>query len=647
MKGDYIVVYDTRTHPLSIFTSSASTEIMHNKVSEAARKILHNLRDKWSESNRAFVPRLYRTPETWRSVELNPNTRIESRPGIVFIQDNRPLFSTFPLWNPAGSPVLSLLLRVPDIYKWIITRPDIVKELCSDCMFEKRDWLHYIEDIEGQGPLQSIGFRQTTSISIPTLIPKATTLIPFEEFDMILSELTTTLTEEAFFKCLDQYDIHPDHALVTCNSRTLKTIDDLSHGSFKLSAWIDTENTLHQLYIYSGKYYVISQAPNSSTQHFGELAISNLSNVKLMLWQTPDLHVLTEELPETIQRTFDGVYVRPEALKARSIIIPFREPMSCTAIEIEKLHDEDFPVIAQEKLDGNRIIVHVLDCMDRPMVRYFSRSGVVQTEKFNEHFDSDVIAFCRTFFGRAGYSYKNVMLDCECYARDVIHAEIGGLCNRIAISEDFRKLKLFVLSMLDLDALRTERLRGREYTVNDKTFNQVLLEDQELLRRTENEVQRNGSSAVCLNYSCEISSRAELYGMMSHIVEQGGEGIVLYPINRPYTFANAGLKKVKKFFDGECVVLSYKASNTSPTEIGSVLVSTRPYFSKTSSDSVTFYVNAALRQEVKDGSMTSVHFANCIGKQFTIICGSFSDEGVPIHARFKASFGLGNERTDI
>jgi uncharacterized protein YaiE (UPF0345 family) len=190
-------------------------------------------------------------------------------------------------------------------------------------------------------------------------------------------------------------------------------------------------------------------------------------------------------------------------------------------------------------------------------------------------------------------------------------------------------------------------MRGRDYMVSDRTLGKALLDEQDLLEHVVKEIQSlKDNPTICINRSCEISSKEELYAMMSDIVGKGGEGIVLYPITRPYTFANAGLKKIKKFFDGECVVLGYKASNTSPTEIGSVLVRTNPYFSKEAVEPISLYVNAALRQEIKDGSMTSAHFANCIGKSFTIVCGSF-DDGVPIHARFKAPFGLGSERTDL
>jgi hypothetical protein len=598
---------------------------------------------------------MYRTPESWRSVELTPNGQTENRPGVLTIHENKPLYSVFPLWNPSDNPTLSLLLRIPKIFKWFTTRPDIVKTLCTNSPFEKRDWLHYIEDTEGQGPLNAIGFRQTRPVTISTIVPKAETLIPFEEFDIILPELTTTLSEEAFYKCLDQYNTHPTHALVHRNHSThaFETIDDLFHCGYKLSAWIDHTNTLHQVYALPNEnpnerhYYVVAQEPDSVEQRTEELHIPSVNNAKLMLWQTTELYAPANRPGRTIQRTVDGTYVPPSTLRASAAVIPFREPMSCTPSEIDKLRDEDFPVIAQEKLDGNRIIVHILDCTGMPLVRYFSRNGIVQTEKFNEQFDAGVITFCKILFGRAPYSYRNVMLDCECYAEDVIHSDIGGLCNRIEISDGFRKLKLYVLSIHDLDSLGTEKLRSREYTVSNRTFREVLMDEQDLLIRVQDETIARGISTVYLNYSYEIRSRDELYEMMSYIVEAKGEGIVLYPFDRPYTFANAGLKKIKKIFDGECVVLGYKPSNTNPTEIGSVLVSAAPRFSKETAETVTFYVNAALCNEVKEGSMASARFANCIGKHYTIVCASFSDEGVPIHARFKAPFGPGSERVDL
>ena len=144
-----------------------------------------------------------------------------------------------------------------------------------------------------------------------------------------------------------------------------------------------------------------------------------------------------------------------------------------------------------------------------------------------------------------------------------------------------------------------------------------------------------------------MQSETDLYDLMADSVEEGYEGLVVYPMKKHYTFANAGLKKIKKFYDGECTVISYKESDTEPGVIGSVFVKTRAGFSKDdNAPFVTFYVNAALRDIVKTNSMASSRFQQCIGKDFTVVCASYSDTGVPIHARFKSAFGVDNERLD-
>jgi hypothetical protein len=633
-RGDYFIVHDTRTHSLSVFTNSSGGEIIHGEDREAARKTLHNIRDKWNESSRVFVPRMYRTPESWAS--LSARTETEYRLNVVNIKNNKPLFSAFPLWCFKGNPVLALLLRVPKIHNWFVSRPDFVKMLLDGTIdTEPRDWIRYIEDIEGQGPLESIGFRQCVTTTVDKLLPKVSSLIPFEPFVMKSHKLMTVITTDAF-KRLDQFQITPDYIIL---EHTTNELLPPTYAGYRMSAWVSSHGMITQRTSHPSGYHVCLSAHSEHQEiHLSWDSLEPSKYSTHILWQRDSIGRCDHpEETDPIPRRIEGSYVPPVDIQARSAVIPFRPPMGCTSMKIERFNK--FPCAVQEKLDGNRIIVHVLGCdTEVPLVKYYSRVGILQTSKFNEQFDMDVIAFCSSFnrCSEGVTQYKNVMIDCECYADDVIHAEIGGWCNRVDISPGFRKLKLHILSYLDLDTITTGKLRGRDYSMSSKTLCDILVE----LGRY-----GNPGPTLAINKTYRAESREDLDALMREIVSHGGEGLVLYPLDQPYTFENAGLMKVKTIFDGECVILGYRASTTDPDEIGSVLVRSHAYFDK-SRNWVEFYVNAALRDDVKGGSMTSVHFAGCITKLYTIVCGSFSENGTPIHARFKAPFSPDTERLD-
>lgn len=677
--GSYVIVYDTRTHPLSVFPNSFAAEISLNKTSEAARKILHNVRDKWSEADRPLLPRRFRSPESFqRAIQLQ--TTVEERPGVVRIVANRPLFNKYPLWNFSASPVLTLILRVPRLHEWLVSRAEVADILChtgeTDPIVAARDWLRYIEDVEGQWPLEAIGFREAKIVTVHDLIPRAVTLIPFQPFQLTIPDITTILSEEAFYRHLGDYALHGDYALVRRQEGSPNEFlnpNDLEHAGYELMAWVTQVGLLWQRYRHESGNDVVVLVEPDSPDHWSLLVsksdvLAEVSSSQLMLWSRKELDTCTGETDFHGSRTIVGNYLRSPSALAINAVVPFREPMSCTAIEIESVKEDDFPFIAQPKLDGNRIIVHVLGVNHpEPVVKYYSRNGILQTAKFSEQYNGDVILFAWGLSQTLSTAtpINNVMLDCECYADDVIHSDISGWCNRVAISDEFRKLKLVILSWVNLDTLGTERLRGRDYVIGDMDFDTILLRNQEISRSILVAIVETGRAespqshqltpeglTIRVNDSFYITERRQLYDLMSEVTAKGAEGLVLYPPSRAYTFANAGLKKIKKFYDGECIVLGYYPSTTDPMEIGSVRVQASAWFDRwvpTARDSrnVIFAVNAALRQELKRGSMASAAFANLIGKSFTIMCASFSEDGVPIHARFKAAFGPGSERLDV
>jgi len=663
-RGEYIIVRDIRTHPLSVFANSTKPEIVENKVGAAHTKLYHNIRDKFSEIERPFIPRKFRTPESYASYRSLIVQRFVDQPGLLQFEKNKPLYNIWPIWCIKGEPLLTLLLRVPNIFYWLVEHIEVMRLLVNDKNSESRiDWLQFIEDAEGQGPLENIGFRCTRNVTVLDLCPKVMTVIPFQEFDMEDEYLTSIITEKAFLTAIQDYQIFPSYAIVRRTERTDGN-ELIYHSGYTLAAWIDNEGTLYERF----ENNIIRQRAGIQEQEILPFTNDLVDRATLILYEQGSILHRKQTNEEAILRRVVGEYVAPlRSNLFKTVIIPFREPMSCTSAEINSLKDDDYPVIVQPKLDGNRIIVHIVHNGGEITVKYYSRNGMVQSKKFNELFDSDVIEFAARLgivmrglqrVAADGNEMWAIQLDCECYAHDVIHSEIGGWINRVAMSDEFKKLKLYILSWLDLNKLTTIHARGRDYTVDVATFGETLLGERKVLVEILRSVQERGveNSALRLNSSVLISNKVDMFRIMSVAVDKGFEGLVLYPFNKPYTFANAGLKKIKKFYDGEATVLSYNPSDTDSGAIGSVNVRAAAYFAKPVKDEegneislpdVVFSVTAALRQELKSGSMTSAMFANCIGKQFTIICGSFSDTGIPIHARFKSPFALDSERLDV
>jgi hypothetical protein len=666
--SSYDIVWDTRTHPLSLFTNSTKPEITHGGTSEAKNKLFGNLRDKFNEVDRPFALRLYHNMESYRILRCVGHAEVlqqrlpdgEER-GVVRVTDNIPVYSEFPLWSFLGQPVLSLIIRVRSVFTFFSCR-DEFKELLLGLVptlsdeLARVDLLKYVEDKEGQGPLQSLSFRRAHTITVSDVSPKATTEIKFEPFEIADPRAATILTDVAFLNSLDEFRIQPDYALV--RRTDAESSIPLGHAGYRLCSWVDAKGTLFEFCFLQEQYGikgrlsgqgVITVQAGERRQRVLEFDRNMLPSATFLLYSRVFSCKFVTNDPSWIDYRMEGTFVPPE--KKLTSSIPFRDPMSCTSAEIETLKSSDYPMIAQYKLDGNRIIVYLLD--EGASIKYYTRNGILQSAKFGQQFDKAVKEFyqrvtsCQRInpnqrsgaaSSREDRRIRNIMLDCECYRHDVVHSDIGGWCNRIETSENFRKLKLYLLSWLDLDTLKEIEERKRQYVVSPLIFEQMLGDIAPLI---------DPESNLLLNSSYLVETREDLFDLMSASVEEGYEGLVVYPMRKPYTFANAGLKKIKKFFDGECQVISYKESETEPGVIGSVLVRAKASFSKSpTTPYVTFFVNAALKQELKPSSMHCAHFQNCIGKEYTIICGSFSDTGVPIHARFKGAFGLESERLD-
>ena len=133
---------------------------------------------------------------------------------------------------------------------------------------------------------------------------------------------------------------------------------------------------------------------------------------------------------------------------------------------------------------------------------------------------------------------------------------------------------------------------------------------------------------------------------MENALLNGYEGIVCYPLNEQYTFGRNRLYKVKTVVDHECYPLSYIASEANPLVIGAVRVRARRFFND-SKDDIEFNVSASLLKELQEGSMGSDLFQSALGKPFTIVCEAFSNDGVPLRARFKDGFTPDGYRRDV
>ena len=445
-RNGYEVIWDTRTHPLSLFTNSTKPEIIHNKQTEAKNKLFGNFRDKFNEVDRPFFLRLYRNPETYKL--LTQRTPTEVRPGVVAVVDNTPVFSEYPLWNFKNEPILSLILRVRSVFTFFSHRDEFKEMLLGITIGDegtKTDFLRYIQDSEGQGPLLPLAFRHTRDMIASDISPKITTELPFQPFTIMEQDCDIMLTDTTFLTAIDDYEIQPDYALI--HRTGTKNVMPLTHAGYRVHNWIDTRGNFFEL-CDSGEARVIMIAPDTRAQKIMAFEPSMLMHSMFLLYSRMSPLKLSANTPTDITYRMEGSYVAP----ARKIVssIPFRDPMSCTSKEIEELKPADYPLIAQYKLDGNRILIYVLD--EGASIKYYTRNGILQSAKFNQQFDKAVKElFLRI---KAQKQVINIMLDCECYCHDVVHSDIGGWCNKIEITDNFRKLKLYLLSWLNLDALQ-------------------------------------------------------------------------------------------------------------------------------------------------------------------------------------------------
>jgi len=302
--------------------------------------------------------------------------------------------------------------------------------------------------------------------------------------------------------------------------------------------------------------------------------------------------------------------------------IVFKKPIGCIQVPKDKLESISFAGNAsyytQPKLDGVRTCVFV----EGESIAYFSRKGKRQPVKFNLVFDPAV----KALYAKLETS-RQVLFDCECYKHGLPHEKIAGFCNRKAPDSDFAQLELHVLSFVFVKPEEGAIL----------TFGHSF--------RCLKSIQPQGGN-VLFNKGSMVSHLNKLAETMEQAVLQGYEGLVLYPLQEAYTFGRDRLFKVKNVFDHECYPLSFLASEADPSIIGSVRVRCHRFFQE-DKDFVEFNVAASLTDELREGSMSNHDFDRALNKPFTIVCDSFSEEGIPQHSRFKAPFSPDSDRKDL
>jgi hypothetical protein len=613
---DYMVAYDPRTHPLTIFTSGTGGDMQLDSRWEAIRKLLRLIRKKYVEATDPLLPIMFRTREQFSIFpSLLANNRVEERRGFITIRDNIPYYTLYPLWNFKDNPLLTLLIRIPLIHALLARDPIYAACLAEGISPGTDNVLEYIERTYGQMIIQmTIGNRVYEKTSIDRLMPKyvgsTVSSIGFKDFDIATNRMEIFSSETG-----------------SPTSPYLIRQGETHIPGYRLMTWINQQGYLQELI----KDIQTIIKPDGTNQLVGSFSPASDALPVLSLHTREECKLVDDDICGTfikVNYRENGEYTAVSRSVQQHL---FRLPVMCDDKKIEDI--TDFPIYVQRKLDGNRIIVYYLE-NGREIV-YYTKVGFKQSDKFPKRFNRDIMTYCLE------KGIKNMMLDCECYNHNVIHQDIGGWCNKKESCPEFEQLYLYVLSFVDLDRITEFIERKEKRTMVDMTYREFF----ETIRGDPDE--EEDLDTVIVNDTLTAHNQEDLREMMRDSVSNGYEGLVLYPANQKPIFGMRRLFKIKKFYDGEVTVIGFKESVEEPGTIGSIQVSAQPYLgipclmkehSIDPSSRIIYYISACLKGELKPGSWNNPTFSGCIGKQYTIECGSFSDTGVPIHGRFKNSF---------
>lgn len=189
--------------------------------------------------------------------------------------------------------------------------------------------------------------------------------------------------------------------------------------------------------------------------------------------------------------------------------------------------------VAQEKLDGMRAVVHVT----KTGLRIFSRSAGVNdpTRPLEKTSALPHLAGLR-FPGMNG-----VVLDAEILARGVDSAQLSGNIHRNKVTEENRKVKIFVFDVLRYGAW--------------KLMNNSLRQRISFLEELKPNLQ--SPSIVFLPWAFKAESKKKLY---QDVLPAGGEGIMLKRLDAVYVEGGRPANnwyKAKKSATFDCVVMGF------------------------------------------------------------------------------------------
>lgn len=619
----YHIILDTRTHSLYLYISASTGQNVMCSInsSKSRSKLVHVLRDKYNEAERPFVPKMYSSVNAYK--DMCETHLIEMRPAMLIIKDNVPVYSVYPIFSVKKAPLLTLLLRIRTCFDFLVRQRDILHSIMTNQTYDDQYLVEEMIKRSGHKVIESFAFGFTRQVTIPELIPNAESAIEFQPFEII--------DDEAYMIAYSKLDT----ALRICNilrNYILVELDEsieipMSIQAYNIVAVTDRDGTLYErlasgrwMMIKDGKYQDVSKPKDPLL-----LLLHNASH-------------LSDVSAQTI--TTCGTYSVPDVVEER--VIAFRNPLICKMSNMDDASKLPTPYYVQRKLDGNRVIVYSL--LGGKIIRYYSKSGYELSSNFNKRFGSEIVKLSSSIAKLLQKPDINLHFDFECYSHGTIHAVIAGLCNSIEMKDGFDKLKLYLLSCFNFDEIHTYEERARKYTASKSTLGEIIEFCQTL--------NFDEYQTITLNRSHMItSSSSSLRNLMSESINEGYEGLVIYPPNNHYVFGHERLIKLKKVYDGEVRIISYKESDVEPGAIGAVLVESKPFLNiknlMSNDENITYYVSASLKLEYRSNSMYTDIFKRCIGKMFTIICDSFSETGIPMHARFKAPFHPDNSRHDI
>jgi hypothetical protein len=635
---EYRVVHDTRTHSLFLYVdSSTGQNVMHHINSKACRrKLIHVLRDKFNEADRPFVPSLFNTVMAYE--QYFKERAEEGRPATLTIKENIPVYSTYPVFSVRGAPLTTLLLRIRPVFDFLVTQNDLLPVIMGIETGDAEWDSSMIDEVlkrSGQLVLNTLSLIKTEETSVTKLMPKITSEIEFQPFDMI-SETVHIISLSEIGHAFKYFNGFPEYLIVEVDTEFVEKPG--MFRTYNLTCMTDAAGNLYERFMSEDDRLIKVDGKSYS------VVLDPIKPVLLLLRNSP-----LNAAPAAQEITVIGKYVKPEVTE--KVIMPFRTPVSCKQMSLEQT-TFDYPCYVQRKFDGNRAIVHSL--LGGEIIRYYSRSGYKLSTSFNDRFTEELIHLSKVVCAKLGRPLANLHFDFECYDHGTIHSTIAGLCNAKTAKEGFERLKLHLLSVFVLDDVHKYEERKREYTASDMTLKEIIefsntiglpygtVDDGEPHYQT-----------LCVSESRMIRSHGELDSFMKESVHSGYEGLVVYPLTNHYVFGHDRLFKLKKIYDGEVRVLDYIESDIEPGAIGSVLVESRPYFgirglSQADSDELICYkVTASLKKEFKDNSMHAEIFRMCKRKYFTIICDSFSNTGIPMHSRFKSPLHPDTARLDV